>query len=298
MELEKIAEIGFNSLKQAYYVQRELLEQGTIAQLVLKGTGEDKATKGDWESEEAVINYLKREIFPGRIISEEHGQIDVIKNPQYLAILDGIDGSSALVKDPNTRCGTILTISDKLNPTYDHFIFSGITEYITKRIVYGVKRKGVWLVENLDENETMRKLPYFKDKKFSSDMTIKIDCYNVSYAPGITKGMSQFEEFMNENVVSKLKGKMNLTGSITNSEMSIDLLLGKVDAVAHIVAKGVFEPPNTYLLTSELGGYACDLKGYQLWSKEWKPVGMNIDACIFSSSYDIGKTIIDFLQNS
>ncbi len=160
MELEKIAEIGFNSLKQAYYVQRKLLEEGTIGNLVSVGKGEDKATEGDWESEEAVINYLKKQNFPGRINSEEHGQINL--GGDYLAILDGIDGSNALVKDPHSRCGTILTIAENLNPKYDDFIFSGITEYVTNRIGYGIKGKEVWLIENPGENEKKTKLLNFQ----------------------------------------------------------------------------------------------------------------------------------------
>ena len=86
--------------------------------------------------------------FPVRIISEEHGQIDIVNNPAYLAVLDGIDGSSGLVSNPRSRCGTMLAIADNLNPVYDDFIFSGITEFITNKIVYAAKNKGVYLVQN------------------------------------------------------------------------------------------------------------------------------------------------------
>lgn len=294
MQLEQLTELGVNALKQAYFMQRKLFEEGSISELVAVGKGEDKATKGDWESEEAVIGYLKRNMFPGIIISEEHGQIELGNN--YLAILDGIDGSSALVRDPRTRCGTILTISNKLDHNYNDFIFSGITEYITNRICYGVKGNGVYLIEDVEKNEKQRKLPNFLNKDFSKDCIIKIDCYKTDYAEGITKGMNKFEEFMNENIVRYLEGKMKLTGSITHSEMCIDLLLGEIDAVAHVVAKGVFEPPNLYLMTKELGGYASDLRGGGLESKEWKPVGMNVDGAIFSSSASISSVIISYLK--
>ncbi|MEK6830724.1 MAG: hypothetical protein AABX77_01725 [Nanoarchaeota archaeon] len=297
MPPENISEICVNALKQAYYIQKKLLEEKIIAELVSVGRGEDRATKGDWESEEVVISYLKKENFPGKIISEEHGQIDIIKNPGYLAILDGIDGSSGLVKNQETRCGTILTVSDSLKPTYDDFIFSGITEFVSDRIVYGLKGEGVWLIENVGKNEKITKLPNFQEKNKSfPEKIIKIDCYNVSYADGITKGMNQFEEFMAEKVVSKLEGKMKLTGSITHSEMCLDLLLGEIDAVAHVVAKGVFEPPNLYLMTKELGGWVSDLKGNDLRNREWKPVGMNIDGAIFASSREIGRKIISYLN--
>ncbi len=108
--------------------------------------------------------------------------------------------------------------------------------------------------------------------------------------------MNQFEEFMNKNLVKKLEGKMKITGSITSSEMCLDLLLGDVDAVAHIVAKGVFEPPNMYFLTKELGGTGTDLKGQDLGNKKWKAVGMNIDGAVFASSQELGNSIIELLQ--
>ena len=127
---------------------------------------------------------------------------------------------------------------------------------------------------------------------------IDSDFDKVDYEEGITKGMSNFEEFMLKNVVRHLEGKMKLTGSVTGSEMCLDLLLGKIDAVAHIVAKGVLEPPAHYLLTKELGGYATDLQGNDLKTRKWKPVGMNIDGAIFASSQEIGKSITCLLQSN
>ena len=53
-----ISGIAVNALREAYFTQRKLFEDGTIAEYVSKGKGEDKATRGDWESEEVVINYL------------------------------------------------------------------------------------------------------------------------------------------------------------------------------------------------------------------------------------------------
>ena len=300
MNLQEITEIGVNALREAYKVQKELYDNGTIWQLDNFGNGTDKATKGDWESEEAVIKYLTDKNFPGVIISEEHGKIKLGK--KYLAVLDGIDGSSAMVKDHKSRCGTIISIANKLKPTYNDFIFSGITEYITNRIAYTVKNKGVWIVDRIGDNEIKEKVIEFSERGFDDCMTIKIDCYKTDYAKGITKGMSQFEEFMNENVVKKLEGKMKLAGSVTGSEMCLDLLERKVEAVAHIVAKGVFEIPNMYLMTKELMGVGTDLQGNDLGNKKWKAMkvyddSMEIDVAIFASSHELGNKIIEYLKS-
>ena len=60
---ESYISISYEALRTAYETQRKLLFQGTIADLVKDGKGQDKITLGDWESEEAVINYLKAKNF-------------------------------------------------------------------------------------------------------------------------------------------------------------------------------------------------------------------------------------------
>lgn len=50
------------------------------------------------------------------------------------------------------------------------------------------------------------------------------------------------------------------------------------------------------ILTKELNGIASDLQGNDLKTREWKPVGMDVNAFIFSSSQDIGKAIINYLN--
>ena len=151
-------EIGINSLKEAYFVQRELLEKGTIGEIMGENEQGDHASKGDVESEKAVTNYLRQQRFPCRVISEEHGSADIVKNSNYLVVLDGIDGSGGLVANPRSRCGTMLAIADNLNPTYDQFIFGGITEFITERIMYALKDQGVFLIESPGEHENVRNI--------------------------------------------------------------------------------------------------------------------------------------------
>ncbi len=285
---------GINALRQAYFIQRRLLKEGTIADLVSVGRGEDRATKGDWESEEIVINYLKRENIPAKIITEEHGTIEL--GDKYLVLVDGIDGSSQMVKNPNCRCGTIISIAENLNPRYEDFIFAAITEYVTKNIIYGVRGEGVFEIVYENGVEIKSRFPSFTKKTFSEITKVMVDCYKADYAEGITEGMDKFEKFMNEHVVQYLEGKVNVRGGISSGSMCIDLLSEDVDAVFNMVAKGVFEPPAMYLLTKELGGFGTDLNGNDLGEKQWKPVGMNLDGALFSSSYEIGNKLIKLLR--
>jgi fructose-1,6-bisphosphatase len=137
--MEDYVGVGIGALQKAYETQIALLGRGVIGEKVNTGVGSDVVLKGDWDSEEAVIKFFREEKFPARVIAEEHGQIDLVENPKYLVILDGVDGSSAMSANSRSRCGTMLEIAANLDPTYNEFIFAGITEYATYRIVYGIK---------------------------------------------------------------------------------------------------------------------------------------------------------------
>jgi len=293
--IEKISQLAIESLRQAYFIQRGLFEDGTITEYVSVGRGEDKATRGDWESEEAVINYLTEEKFPGRVNTEEHGQQDIIENPEYLVLDDGIDGSSEMVKNPNTRCGTIFTIANKLAPRYKDFIFAGITEYLTERIVYCVKNKGVFTIEHPGYNEQIIEIQPFAKKDFSEKTKVIVDCYSTDYEKGVTKGMEDFVDFMNEHVVKHLECKVQLLGGISSASMCLDLVFGDVDAVFNMVAKGVFEPPAMYLFTRELGGYVCDLSGNELGNKKWKPHS-RLEGALFTCSNEISDELVRLIR--
>jgi len=282
------------SLFEACKTQCTLYKQGKIAELIHKGSGADKATRGDWESEETIIHFLTKDGLPLRIYSEEHGIIDVVKNPKYLAILDGIDGSSGLVKNPSSRCGTMLSVAKNLKPRYKDFIFAGITEYFTNKIVHGIEDYGV--TETTSPNYSIKKIPLFSHRSFSPQTKLRIDCYQTDIAPGITAGISAFEKFMDEMVVQKLQGKLELSGGISSASMCLDLLYQDIDALAQIVAKGVSEPPVIYFLTTLLGGVGTDLKGNDLGEKKWEPVGMNVQGALFTSSREINNSLVELLN--
>src|SRR3989344_3344288 len=89
LELE---EIMISVLRAAYQVHESLDERGE--EVVFKNQFGDTALRVDVEAENAVIDFLKKWNVPIRIISEEHGQIDISDEPKYLGILDGLDGSN------------------------------------------------------------------------------------------------------------------------------------------------------------------------------------------------------------
>jgi fructose-1,6-bisphosphatase/inositol monophosphatase family enzyme len=190
----------------------------------------------------------------------------------------------------------MLSISDTLHPCYKDFIFAGITEFATNRIVYAIRGHGVHEITFHGSNTSQKKFLPFLQKQFSPHRIIAIDCYKSEYEKGITTGMSDFEQFMGTHVVQPLQGKLHLQGAISSAALCLDLVAQDVDAVANMVAKGVFEPPAMYLMTKELGGIATDLTGVDLTEKEWGPVGMNLEGALFSSSPEIHTALLAFLK--
>lgn len=294
-------EIGINSLKEAYFIQRELLEKKTIGSIIGENEQGDQASKGDVDSEKAVINYLRRQRFPCRVISEEHGLVDIVENPSYLVVLDGIDGSGGLVINSRSRCGTMLAIADNINPTYDQFIFGGITEFITERIMYALKDQGVFLIESPGEHENVRKIKkQIKKIILDSNTKIYVDAPQFwgEYNHSVTSGVDEITTIMEKTFSNKLKNHFKLSGLPSSAAMCIDLISGKVDLVGGVIAKGVFEPPTMYRLIKEINGSVMDLDGKDIGDKEWLEYGRPLTPIVLSSSHGLGKEFIKWLKSN
>ncbi|GEM_PF-4462309 len=291
---------GVNALRSAYLAQRKLLRKGNIGEFVLKGSGLDRATRGDFESEEAVIKSFQRSGLPIRIFSEEHGQIDIGKNPRYFAVLDGVDGSSAMAANPNTRCGTMVAIATTLDPLYRDFLFGGVTEYSTNRILFGVQGKGSTLIENPGVKETVtsvvpkKRLPLGKDTRiYIDDPTLFED-----YKPGITSGLDAVGQFMREKFTQPLKegGLEHLSAQASGAATSMDFLLGDVDALCLVIAKGVFEPPASYALTRSINGFVLGADGKDIGPRKWSTYGRPMSGVLAVPSRKLGRDLMRLIK--
>jgi hypothetical protein len=55
--------------------------------------------------------------------------------------------------------------------------------------------------------------------------------------------MDEIGDMMRSRFSNKLRERVQLSAENSSGAMCIDLITGDVDAVAQVVAKGVFEPP-------------------------------------------------------
>ncbi len=306
MKQSELEILCINALIKAYKKQLELRANNTINQRSNQGRGKDQALVGDWESEEVIISHLKQEGLPARVIAEEHGTIDLVREPSFLITIDGWDGSSALAKDPNSRGGTMISLSPNLNPRYEDFKFSGITEIATSRIVYAVKCQGAHLIKNPEQPQILKSISPKPRKQFTPDIKIDVDDTSLwddeRYEKGITAGLEEIGRIMHNTFTIPLRDRAQLRVQYSSAAMTLDILLGgeeSVDAVAQIIAKGVFEPPVQYLLVREVEGAVLDMKGDDIGQQYWHTFGRNPISPIFlASSNQLGREIIDYLNKT
>ncbi len=72
---------------------RDIVDQQDLAEAIGKGAAGDTTHRADKIAEETIIDLVRREDLPAKIVTEEGGIINVTTNPEYLLIIDPLDGS-------------------------------------------------------------------------------------------------------------------------------------------------------------------------------------------------------------
>ena len=291
--------IGKRALHKAYLLQVRLMKDGTAGEILSKNAQGDKSTRADLESEIEAIKVFKDANAPVRIIAEEHGLVDIVENPRYLAVLDGVDGSSGLVANPRSRCGTMLAIASTLDPKYNEFFFGGITEFSTNRIFYGIIGEGTFLVNDPNKMDDVSRIHRREIKKFDRGIRIHVDDCKLcpDYESNVTAGIDKISALVRETFSLKAERNGNRLSALNSSAaMCIDLIMGEVDLVGGVIAKGAFEPPTEYVLVTGVGGVMTDIDGNDIGCKKWKEYGRNTIPLVRASSRELGNTFAEFCQ--
>ena len=122
-------------------------EKGYLHTKVAKISKEKKdiSTDFDLEAENRIIEYCKTNRLPVIINSEECGIVPISRKPEYVLLIDPVDGSTNLKKriEGSAVCITGLTYQDdnKLNASDVQFALIG--SLLTHSVVFGAKGQGV-----------------------------------------------------------------------------------------------------------------------------------------------------------
>lgn len=168
--VDSLKRVSINALQKTFMLHEELGEDGL--QKVNKNQFGDTALRIDVDSEEIIIQEMKKANIPIRIVSEEHGTIDIVDNPVLLGILDGLDGTSVYEKSRGVgRYGTMFGIFSNLDPLYSDYLFSGIMEHSMNRLTYATRNMGGYVIQDGKQ----RKIQSSGKKVFENPINIYIN---------------------------------------------------------------------------------------------------------------------------
>lgn len=280
-ELQELEKEVIAALNKATEVHDLLGIEGE--KIIHKNQFGDTAIKADIKTEEAVINHLKLIKKPIRIISEEHGKVEIGKKPIFLGILDGIDGSAIYKqKRGEGRYSTMFGIFQSINPKYGDYLVSGIMEHASKRLFLASRNGGAWVIKN------GRKSPVHIRNNYGLNPKTKI--YIDNYLEDERKLYRDFiiKRFPNS--------RNNDSGSSTNY---IDIALGDYDVYIEFTKKQNLEKAIAYGFIKEAGGTMVDINGNDMAKKEYLRFGQknkeNIPV-ITAANKKIAKQIAEIIR--
>ena len=253
---ERFEKIALDSLHRALSVHDNLGETGE--ELVQKNQFGETALRVDIECEKAILDFLKEAGVPIRVISEEHGQVDITENPRYLGILDGLDGSNVYKKERGrARYGTMFGIFDTVNPSYQDYLTSGIMEHPTKRLFVALKNGGAFVIEG------DKRTPIHSSGRtqLGPDTQIYIDEY--------------FEINRNtfSNRLQSFKPKSRDFSAGSSAVHYADVASGTADLALECTRKNNLEIAIAYGLETEAGAVMVDLDGVTIGDKKYLEFG-------------------------
>lgn len=249
---ERFERIALDSLRRALSVHDNLGEAGE--ELVQKNQFGETALRVDIECEKTILDFLKEAGVPIRVISEEHGQVDITENPRYLGILDGLDGSSVYRKERGrARYGTMFGIFDTTNPSYSDYLVSGIMEHSTRRLFVAQRNGGAFVVEG------DKRTPIHSSGRTQLDPVAQIY-------------IDEYFEINRETFSKKLKGFNTHYGG-SSSVYYADVASGVADLALECTRKNNLEIAIAYGLETEAGAVMIGLDGASIGDKKYLEFG-------------------------
>lgn len=281
--LHNIAEMGKEALYHAKLTHDTLGKNGE--EIVHRNQYGEKALRVDVEAENAVIEILKKYQFPVKIVSEEHGIIELRDASEHLALMDGLDGSLEYKRNRGIgRYATMLGIFATTNPCYDEYLFCGIMEHASNTLYFTVKGQGSYRL-----NETIE----------------KIHCSNCTVLNKTETRLYIDEEydraknstFIYDTFLSKFSEYHRLQQPSSAVHYS-DLANGQADAVLECTRKGNLEIGISYGLVKEAGGIMMGIQGEEIGYERYFSYHQDDEYPIISAaSHDLAASIIEHIHN-
>lgn len=265
--LEQITEIGISALTAAYSKVKMLGKEGIEpVQNPNHRFANDPSVifRGDIEAEKAVLSSLREAQLPIRVISEEHGETDITPSPIYLGILDGIDGSK-LYKEGMSGYGTMFAIFSGVNPRHDDYLFSGIVDQVSGKILFAAKGGGA----QVTSAEGQKNVP---GESLQTSQKTSFDALAHVY---LHRRAKAFFKKLDDS---------QCTGLSCCSLAFADIVLGKSHLIVELARKDNLEQAIAYGLITEAGGAMVTADGKSIGGKRYLEFIQEKNAVIITSA--------------
>lgn len=269
---------------------RDLMKRALLASYerfrVLGEKGQERLQKNqfgditlrmDSEAEKAVIDCFIHAGLPVRVVSEEHGTFD-IGAPEFLLVLDGIDGTALYLHDRHAgHYGTMVGLFRGLDPTYNDYIAGGIMQHASGTLFLGIKDASAFI--SVGGQETY--IHTSGNLNFDQHTVIYVDEY--------------FEE--NRRIFSKPLEGFNTSYHQASAMYYAALVEGKADVVCECTRKGNLELAAAYGLVREAGGVMMDLQGQDVGGRKYGQFGMQEEhvPVVSAASRELGNKFVAFI---
>lgn len=275
----------YQALLAAFEKHEELGDRGL--EEVQKNQFEETALRADIECEKAVIDYLRNDEVPIRVVSEEHGIIDVTANPMCVGVLDGIDGTYVYRNQRRTgRHATIFAMMCVINPRYKDYFMSGVVEHATRRMfLVSADRKTVVITlgESLVE---LDQLGEASSKELNAETRIDVHDYTPREQEMRKKFVARFPRIREDTKCASL--------------MYTDLLLGGIDVVIESRKKRDLEKCAFYGLIIGAGGVVITEDGEDLGNTRYLACGYEKDdgpMIIAAANRELAEQVRQFMMS-
>ena len=285
-----ISDVATSALLSTHDVYLGLIQSGQADIDVGQNTYGDIAMMIDVSCEKAVIEFLEEAKLNARMVSEEHGKFEIGTGEDYLVIIDGLDGSSAF-KDSNgkARCGTMFAIYEGTKPNFEDYLFAGVLEHTTSRLVYAGKNQGVKLVDLTTNNEELR------EASTSTELTANTRIY-------IDEGIQNYSEFAGHDNYFYQPIKDNFTTKYLGSSAVyiLDLAIGEAELILEYGRKDCLEHAVSYPLVVEAGGVMQFLDGTNLAKlsyDDYVQIDSGFPAVVMACTQQMADSVRKYLNN-
>lgn len=247
--------------------------------LIDKNQFGETVMKVDYESEESVLAILRERRVPIKVVSEEHGVVEIDPMPSLLGILDGLDGSNRYQAGRGIeRYGAMFGVFSSVEPCYKDYIACGIMEHSTKRLFYSRLGEG----------------SYRRDAN-GEDIKINVSSKSV-IDDSVRIYINEYWELCRREFKERL-GMLTNEDPRAYSTYFSDLASGKVDIVVTATGKKNLELAIGYGLIREAGGVMIDIHGNDIGEYKYHEFGQLENVPIIAScNREMAQALITHVQ--